>query len=228
MWCKNYFQPREDRGFIYYFIIYLLLHGYPESKKEHSFPSHILSHVFCRKSKAILNPKRNKIFHHIFYHMSFAGKARLSWIQKGTKFSITYFITCLLKEKQGYPESKKEHSFPSHILSHVFCRKSKAILNREGTKFSITYFIPCLLQEKQGYPESKKEHSFPSHILSHVFCRKSKAILNREGTKFSITWFITCLSQERNVILNPQRYSFREVISVPKVTLMIINLNTIS
>jgi hypothetical protein len=52
--------------------------------------------------------------------------------------------------------------------------------------------------------------------------------LNREGTKFSITWFITCLSQERNVILNPQRYSFREVISVPKVTLMIINLNTIS
>jgi hypothetical protein len=52
--------------------------GYPESKKEQNFPSHILSHVFCRKSKAILNPKRNTVFHHIFYHMSFAGKARLS------------------------------------------------------------------------------------------------------------------------------------------------------
>jgi hypothetical protein len=64
--------------FYIFFIIYLLLQGYPESKKEQSFPSHILSHVFYRKIKAILNPKKNKIFHHIFYHMSFAGKARLS------------------------------------------------------------------------------------------------------------------------------------------------------
>jgi len=83
----------------------------------------ILSYIFC--CKAFLNPKRNKVFHHIFYHMSFTGKARLSCIQKGTNFSITYFITRLLQEKQGYPKSKKEQSFPSHILSHVFCRKAR-------------------------------------------------------------------------------------------------------
>jgi hypothetical protein len=57
--------------------------------------------------------------------MSFTGKASLSCIQKGTNFSITYFITHLLQEKQGYPESKKEQSFPSRILSHVFCRKAR-------------------------------------------------------------------------------------------------------
>jgi hypothetical protein len=40
----------------------------------------ILSYIFC--CKAILNPKRNKVFHHMIYHMPSAGK-------------------------QGYPESTK-------------------------------------------------------------------------------------------------------------------------
>jgi hypothetical protein len=48
-------------------------------------------------------------------------------------------------------------------LSHVFCFKSKHILNPDKTE------------------------SFLLHILSHVFCRKSKAILNPE--RYSIMEF---------------------------------------
>jgi len=56
----------------------------------------ILSYIFC--CKAILNLKRNIVFHHIFYHMSFAGKEAIL-NPKGRKFSFT--------RKQGYPISTK-------------------------------------------------------------------------------------------------------------------------
>ncbi len=126
------------------------------------------------------------------------------WILKGTKFSITYFITCLLKQKQGYLEPRKNKTF-HHIFYHTsFARKSKAILKPSRNKVFHHIFYHMSFAGKARLSWTQKEQSFPSHD------------------------FITCLLQERNVILNPQRYSFREVISVPKVTLMIINLNTIS
>jgi hypothetical protein len=44
-----------------------------------------LSHVFCFKSKLSLNPEKTESFLLHIYHMSFAGKARLSLVHKDTQ-----------------------------------------------------------------------------------------------------------------------------------------------
>jgi hypothetical protein len=43
----------------------------------------------------------------LFYHMSFALEAKVLWMHKRDKIFCNIFITCLLQEKQGYPESKR-------------------------------------------------------------------------------------------------------------------------
>jgi hypothetical protein len=136
----------------------------------------ILSQIFCLKRMVIIrNPKRDKVFHHRFYHRSSAWNARLSsGIQKGTKFSITYFITDLLLETHGYhPESKKGQSFPSHILSHVFCRKSKAIVNPQRYSFWVPLVygkLPWCISMKIQYHNHRFESKLSistCNILNH-------------------------------------------------------------
>jgi hypothetical protein len=113
----------------------------------------ILSYIFC--CKAILNPKRNKVFQHIFYHMSFAGKARLSWIRKGTKFSITYFITCLLQEKQGYLEPRRNEVF-HHIFYHMsFAGKARLYWTQKEQVFHHMIYHMSFAR-KECYLESTK------------------------------------------------------------------------
>ncbi len=47
-------------------------------------------------------------------------------------------------------------TFNSEEMEHVFCFKSKLILNPEKTESFLLHILSRILQEKQGYPESRK------------------------------------------------------------------------